>query len=63
MIIRRTTRLACSSETSHWRVLLTRRVFYHSFNTFSVCWLYRLSDVLLSFGGVLFAFGVLLQHT
>ena len=29
--------LACSSETPHSRVLLTRRVFYHCFNTFSVC--------------------------
>ena len=26
-----------SRRTPHWRVLLTRRVFYHSFNTFSVC--------------------------
>ena len=29
--------LACSSKTPLWRFILTRRVFYHCFNTFSVC--------------------------
>ena len=37
IIIPQNNTLACSSETPHWRVLLTRRVFYHSSNTFSVC--------------------------
>ena len=37
IIIPQNNTLACSSETPDWRVLLTRRVFYHCFNTFSVC--------------------------
>ena len=49
----RKTTLACSFNTS--RVL---SLFQHIFSV-----LQRISDVLLSLGGVLFQFGVLLQHT